>query len=88
MSRILRNPLFDIALVSGALGILLGLTVMVKLPTWVIGVGALIIVLVFCAMIVYRYTPPYLSEDAHFATEGLDDLPGLQDHAKSARETT
>lgn len=87
MSRILRSPLFDIALVSGALGILLGLTLAVNAPTWAVGVFVLIFILVFCGMIVYLYTPPDLSDDAQFVTEGIEDLPGLQDHAEAARRT-
>ena len=86
MSRILHSPLFYLALVSGALVILFGLAWSVNAPAWAIGIIALIIVLVGCAIIVYRYDPD-IETDFHFTSEGIDELPGIQDHAEAARKT-
>lgn len=80
------NPLIDIILVNASLLILLALAYFVNLPLWITGSGALIVILVFCVSIIWRYQHD-VAPDVHFAPDGLEELPGLQDHAEATRRT-
>ena len=79
--------MIDLILVLFGLTGLLSLAIWVALPLWVTGIGALVLIVIFCGMLVWWYQPD-IKIDAHFVTDGLDDTPELSELAQAARETT